>query len=609
MSTIKQQITEAFQIAVKEVTGIDTDVIVSSPTDSSKGDYTSTVAMVLFSKNHESGIKNQGIKTPYELAEKIKDQFIIHNSRFLILDRIEAVKPGFINFWLSESALFDHLSSDATLGDAYKGKKVMVEFTDPNPFKEFHIGHLYSNTVGESLSRLFESQGAEVWRVTYQGDVGLHVAKAIWGLLNKYQMSNIKSQINTNKDDESNLKLEIKKWLEEIEKNPLEKRIKLLGEAYAMGAKAYEGSETAKEEINALNKKVYEKDPEILEIYEKGRQWSLNYFESIYKRLGSKFVKNYFESVAGPIGLVLVREHIGKVFVESQGAVIFPGEQYGLHSRVFINSLGLPTYEAKDMGLPPTKYKDFPYDKSIIITGEEQSGYFKVVLKALSLISPELEAKTKHIAHGMVRLPGGKMSSRTGNVITGQWLLDEAKKKISENFKDMGEKTLEMVAVGAVKYSLLKFSIGSDVSFSFDESVSLEGNSGPYIQYSYARTRSVLKKGESGKGKEVLNASPLTLHPEEVLLLRTLYRFPEIVEEAAKMYAPNTVCTYLFQLAQLFNNFYQKHKIIQVDKVDEVNSAEQKVEVQAFRLVLTEAVGNTLKSGLDLLGIKAPEKM
>lgn len=606
MQNIKTQIQEALQKAVKEVTGFDAKVVVSSPTDSSKGDYTSNVAMQLYG-NKESGIKNHEIKTPYELAEKIKDQFIIHNSKFIILDKIEAVKPGFINFRLSEEALIDHMSSDAALGDVYKGQKVMVEFTDPNPFKEFHIGHLYSNTVGESLARLFTANGADVRRVNYQGDVGLHVAKALYGIMN--------------------YELRIKDY---EDKSP-EEKARYLGEAYARGAKAYEdpsaGSwqESAKAEINAINKKVYEKSPDIYPIYEKGREWSLAYFETLYKRLGTKFDHYYFESVAGPIGLALVKDHINdKIFKESEGAVIFPGEDYGLHSRVFINSLGLPTYEAKELGLAPTKYKDFPYDLSVIITGNEINAYFKVLLKALSLINDDLAKKTKHISHGMVRLPSGKMSSRSGNVITGPWLLDEAKKKISENFKDMDEETLEMVAVGAVKYSLLKFSIGSDISFSFDESVSLEGNSGPYIQYTYARTKSVVRKFQETNSKKqtASNAAAANsklngkwkmtngkLEQEELILLRTLYKFPEIVEEAARMYAPNTVCTYLFQLAQLFNNFYQKHKIIMVEKVDEVDSAKQKVDTQAFRLALTDAVGNTLKTGLDLLGIKAPEKM
>ena len=490
----------------------------------------------------------------------------------------------------------------------YKDQKIIVEFTDPNPFKEFHIGHLYSNVVGESLSRLLESQGAHVWRVTYQGDVGLHVAKAIYGLFN-IVISNEVRDLLKEKDFSQELEMTSNEMLKQVQHDALQKKVQLLGKAYAFGAKAYEEDPKAKEEIHAINKKVYDKsDPEINELYKKGRQWSLEYFETIYTRLGTTFVNNYFESEAGPIGIALVKEHIkDKVFKESEGAIIFEGEKYGLHNRVFINSLGLPTYEAKDMGLPSRKYKDFPYDLSIIITAHEQSDYFKVVLKALSLISPELAAKTMHIAHGMVRLPSGKMSSRTGNVLTGEWLLDETKKHIGNTYKEIDPETAEKVAVAAVKYALLKSGIGRDTIFDISESISFEGNSGPYLQYTYARTRSVLAKVKTQKSKlkssmqnskvdDVLHITNYMLQDEEKTLARLLYRFSDVVDESASKMAPNTLCTYLFNLAQEFNFFYQKCPILGSEK-------------EALRLGLTKATGTVLEQGLYLLGIQAPERM
>ena len=168
-----------------------------------------------------------------------------------------------------------------------------------------------------------------------------------------------------------------------------------------------------------------------------------------------------------------------KVFEESDGAVIFPGKKYGLHNRVFINSLGLPTYEAKEMGLAPTKYKDFAYDRSIIVTGHEIEEYFKVILKALTFTNPSLSEKTLHVSHGMVRLPGGKMSSRTGDVITGEWLLDEAVSRIRRAYPEMDGETSEKVGLAAIKYALLKGTIGRDIEFSFEGSISLTGASGP----------------------------------------------------------------------------------------------------------------------------------
>lgn len=588
---IKQTLQEQIKSAIK-VVGIEVDSVdLTHPQIASQGDYSTNVAMSL--------AKEAG-KNPRELAEQIISKLRMSNNEWI--DKIEVAGPGFINFYLKPEYFLDMLAhkQDSMLVKKLAGKKIMIEFTDPNPFKEFHIGHLYSNTVGESISRLLEAAGAEVKRVNYQGDVGLHVAKAIWGMQNKIKNEKLK--------------------LQNLEEKPIAERAKWLGEAYAFGAKVYEEDEPVKQEIIALNKKVYEiahstgksSDDEVTQLYHRGRQWSLEYFETIYQRLGTKFAYYYFESQAGPIGLELVKEYLKKgVFVESDGAVIFPGEKYSLHNRVFINSLGLPTYEAKELGLAPTKYKDFPYDISLIITGNEIDAYFQVLLKALEQINPDLANKTKHLSHGMVRLPEGKMSSRTGNVITGEWLLDEAKRKLQEAYPDMDNSTLDMVSVAAIKWALLRSSIGKDVSFSFEQSISLEGDSGPYIQYTYARTRSVLGKWKMAPVKGIpatngkwtendhkLLAISYKLAPEELALLKLLDRFDEVVEEAALHYSPHLLTTYLFDLAQAFNLFYQKQRILEAEE-----------EQKAFRLRLTARTGEILKQGLMLLGIQTPEKM
>ncbi len=528
-----------------------------------KGDYSSNIALKLSKKLG---------KNPMELANEIVEK--LNSLGWDVCKKIEAATPGFINFYLSEQYLLENLDrinsekDEYGKGNLFENKKVMVEFTDPNPLKEFHIGHLYSNTVGESLARLFEYQKADVWRVCYQGDVGLHVAKALFGILKR--------------------KEEFKK----LENEPLSVRSKFLGETYAAGARAYEADEAAKKEIESLNKKVYEKNSEIYPIYEKAKKWSLEYFDDIYKRLGTEFKRLYFESEAGEKGLEIVKKHIGDIFTEDQGSVIFTKEKSGLHTRVFINSQGLPTYEAKELGLAPTKYQDFAYDLSVIVTGNEINEYFKVLLKALSMIEPELAEKTKHISHGMVRLPSGKMSSRTGDVVTGEWLLDETERKIKETYERVGGETLSKIAVAAVKYALLKSNIGGDVTFSFDESINLNGNSGPYIQYTYVRTQSVLSKAAE-KGLEIGKSGPNT---EEEAVLRSLTKFEEVALSAGKTYSPNLVANYLFDLSQRYNLFYQKHKIIRSQNQD-------------FRLSLTQAVGQVLKNGLQLLGIETVEKM
>ena len=242
------------------------------------------------------------------------------------------------------------------------------------------------------------------------------------------------------------------------------------------------------------------------------------------------------------------------------------------------------------------KFEKYPYDQSVIVTGNEINEYFKVVLTALAKINPDLQRKTRHIGHGMVRLPEGKMSSRTGKVLTGEWLLDEAKQKIKTAFKS-SEAVAEAVAIGAVKYALLKSGIGQDVVFDFAKSISFAGNSGPYLQYTYARARSVLEKvGLQGTSLQGCKDVPYC-NPEEEILLRTLYRYEETVIEAAEDLAPNKICEFLYDLAQKFNSFYNKHRVIGSG------------EAEPFRLWLISSTAEILKQGLNLLGISAPEKM
>ncbi|MGI5828337.1 MAG: arginine--tRNA ligase [Patescibacteria group bacterium] len=570
-------------------------VTLKHPKEEDHGDYASSVALQVYAQVLSRG----KFKTPREVAEVLKEKLLQNEEVNRICQKVEVASPGFLNFYLKKEVLVEELEKILVKGEEYgknerlKGCKVMVEYTDPNPFKEFHIGHLYSNAVGESLARLAEKSSGEVRRANYQGDVGMHVAKSIWGMKTKLTKE--------------------QKTLDDLEQLSLQEKAKFLGAAYALGATAFEENEAVKEEVRRINKQVYAKDEAVLDYYQRGRQWSLDYFETIYKRLGTKFDFYFFESVVGPVGVEYIRQNLSKgVFEKSDEAIVFKGEQYGLHTRVFINSQGLPTYEAKDLGLATIKYQKYAYDRSIIVTANEVDEYFKVILKALELINPELAAKTTHISHGVVKLPGGKISSRKGNVLTGEWLLEAVKALVTKKMEESGDaytKDLitiisEIVAVGAVKYALLKSSIGKDITFDLEKSVSLEGNSGPYIQYTYARCRSVLKKSSQSMG---VNRGSLTgsssfkdyqLNPEETALIRWIYRFPEVVFEASANFSPSVVCTFLYELCQRFNTFYNKHQILSKEEMQTV-----------FRLRLTVATAQILKNGLYVLGIKAPEKM
>jgi len=366
-----------------------------------------------------------------------------------------------------------------------------------------------------------------------------------------------------------------------------------LGKAYATGAAAYEEDEAVKSEINDLNKKIYSKeDEEINKLYEETRKWSLDYFARIYERVYTKFDRLYFESECAENGKQIALTALKKgILVKSEGATIFPGTKFGLHDRVFITGQETPTYEAKEVELARLQFEEYDPDTVLHIVGPEQSGYFQVIFKALELISPEMKDREVHIPYGWVRLKEGKMSSRAGNVVLGESLLGDAKDSIKKSF-DTKDETAEEIAVGAVKYSFLKNGLNQDIAFDLKESISLEGNSGPYLQYTVARINSILAKSV---GKKPDNPTE-KIEDEELLLLRSLSRFSEIIGAAAKNYSPNLLCTYLYDLAQKFNTFYNKYRILDSDNPE-------------FKLKLTLGVGQVLKNGLNLLGIRAPERM
>jgi arginyl-tRNA synthetase len=382
-------------------------------------------------------------------------------------------------------------------------------------------------------------------------------------------------------------------------------KMDFLGKAYAFGSKAFEGKPETKEEIIGINKKIYERtDDAINALYDLGLAWSLAYFETVYARLGTKFNDYFPESSIGDDGLAVVRAH-KDIFKESDGAIIFSGEEYGLHTRVFVNSQGLPTYEAKELGLNKKKFALYPLDLSIVVTGNEINEYFKVLMKAMELTIPDVAAKTRHVSHGMLRLPSGKMSSRTGDVITADALLKNIKAKLLEHVSEKSdldaagrEVVTEVIAIGAIKYSILKQAPGQDIIFDFEKSLSVHGDSGPYLQYTYARLRSILRKSQEPRAMshEVIKALD---SESELALMRRLFEFPEIIASAGQRLAPNLLATYLHQLAMTANHFYESTPILK----------DENAERRDARLALIETTARVLMSGLGLLGIQAPEKI
>jgi arginyl-tRNA synthetase len=554
---MKDELETVVAAAVKDLFNVEQSIELTRP-EERFGDYATNIALQL--------VKQVG-QNPREIAEALAGK--LREDLRKQVREISIAGPGFINLTLSDQTLAAALR--IAPAKSLQGKTVVAEYSDPNPFKVLHAGHLYTSVVGDAIANLMEQAGATVHRVNFGGDVGLHVGKTMWAILKR-------------------LGGEQPAKLSEI---PETGRADWMAEAYVEGTRAYDEDESAKAEITALNKRVYqlhdddEHDSPFAQIYWTCRQWSYDYFDDFYTRIGSHFEKYYPESAVANLGLETVKAQLAKgIFEESDGAVIFDGEKYGLHTRVFINGQGIPTYEAKDVGLIIQKYADYHFDKSVVITGNEQAQYMAVVLKAVEQFEPALVEATAHLTHGIVKLKGGvKMSSRKGNFLRAIDVLDAA----SEANKQYGQDN-EQTSLGAVKYAFLKVRTGGDIIYDPEESVSLEGNSGPYLQYAHARARSILAKAD-GAGEPAQD-----FDDGERLLARKISEYAETVDKATAELTPHLICTYLYELAQTFNRFYEHNRVI-----DDTREAQ--------RLALVTTYADTLKQGLTLLGIASPDKM
>lgn len=586
---MKQELEQVVADVVRELYGVETTLELTRP-DEQFGDFATNVALQL---------SKQVGKNPREIGETLAKSVI---GRSYHIQEASVAGPGFVNLRLTDAALLRALADKPEQSMA--GRKVLVEYSDPNPFKPLHAGHLYTTLVGDTIARLVEHAGAETIRINFGGDVGLHVAKSMWAILRMLDGEKPEDLADITEAD----------------------RPKWLGDRYVEGNNAYEDDETAKAEITAINKRVYavqaqnDRDSSFARIYWTCREWSYKYFATLYDQLQVvPFARYIPESEVTPLGLQTVREQLANgVYEESDGAVVFRGDEQGLHTRVFINSEGLPTYEAKDVGLSMTKWRDYHFDESIIITANEQAQYMQVVIASIAQFAPEAAERTKHLAHGVVKLQGGvKMSSRKGNIVSALDILEAARVAGQVSGTNPSEDTI----LAAVKYAFAKNRIGGDIVYDPTESIALEGNSGPYLQYAHARARSILGKAsahsadasEERVGEEQASASEATalpaegvkpllenialdLQPDERTLVRKLTEYSEAVDKATNELMPHHICTYLYELAQVFNRFYEKNRVIGDER-------------ELVRLHLVESYADTLKAGLTLLGILAPDRM
>ena len=573
-----QEIREQLKNVVKDLYGLDVEPELTPSPDNIDADYSSNIALKLAKDLRKAPMEiGEGIKTNLGTSENIRDNGsgIASEPRNDGRERSGSKKfqislsmPGFLNFTLPDEYYYAKISDLSTnfreniSSDEYSGKTVICEFSDPNPFKVLHVGHLYTSIVGDSISRLFEYSGAKVIRANFGGDVGLHVAKTMY-ILQQKPIENL--------------------TIEDIAK------------CYIEGTAAYEDSEEAHAEITELNKKIYqinqnnEHDTALAELYWKGRELSYDYFKDFYAQIGVKFDKFYPESTVADLGLKKVKEELKNgVYKMSDGAVIFNGEKYGLHARVFINKEGMPTYETKDVGLIFTKWQDYHFDKSVVITGSEQLDYMKVVLKSVEQYAPELVEKTSHLTHGLVKLPGNvKMSSRKGNFLKAVDVLNMVRDELKTEYNS----TDDTVALAATKYAFLKYKMGGNIIFDPKESVKMTGNSGPYLLYSAVRAKKIL-----ANCKNNAETQDGAYSNYEKNLAKKILEYKEILGEAVAEMAPHKVAGYLYELAQEFSRFYEHCPVAGSDR-------------EAERVTLTKVYLDTMAHGLNILGINIPEEM
>ena len=586
---MQEKIKNLIKGALRNLEISEVDFSVEHPEDFKNGDYSTNVAMVVYSSIKEEEKKDLKLEKRKQVQVNItRNNFSSSNPRELAdgimielkkelpkeISKIEIAGAGFINFYLAKEYFVENVKDILKDGDDYgknkigHGKKVIVEYSSPNIAKPFTVGHLRSTIIGDALANILIFSGYDVIRDNHIGDWGTQFGKLI---------------------------VAIRKWgnLEEIEKSSTP--IKLLVDLYVRFHDEAEKDLTLEDEARAYFAKLEKKDEEAVNIWKKCVELSKHEFEKIYHKLevtpfdtvhGESFFEDKMQGVLDDIR----RKNIGR---ESEGAFIveFP-EDKKLPPLLLLKKDGSSLYGLRD--LAADKWRKIEYGNDIKIineVGSEQTEYFKQIFETEEMLGYFEKKDRVHIAHGLYRFKDGKMSTRKGNAIWLDEIITEAEKRTGE----INEATKKVVAIGALKFNDLKRESIKDIVFDWEEILNIKGDSGPYLQYSYARAKSILEKA---KNEKIKSENILPESWETIELERELAKFPEIVLRSALVLQANHLATYLINLSRAFNGFYGEEKIVDKDNPD-----------SSYKLALTEAFSIVIKNGLHLLGIQAPEKM
>ena len=575
MNFIEEKIKEALYHA-----GVQGDIIFSQPPKPEMGD----LAFACFDLAKKEG------KNPVEIARELAGRIV----ETRLIASVQAFGP-YVNFYLNAGEVAKLVICEVNkknygASDFGKRKKMMIEYPSQNTHKEFHIGHLRNVCIGNTLMQLYKKSGYKIVPVNYINDFGAHVVKCLWWIMRKGR--------------------------DALQCVCTENRQRWLGEMYAEASNYIKehtvetqnlASLQIKSELDELQKKLEKKDHETMKLFKETRKWSLDGFKKIDKELGLKYKEIFLESDVKDGGQKIVDELLAKKIAQvgERGAIIIDLTQCGLDIALIRKSTGAGVYLTSDFGLAIKKFKKYKVDESINITGSEQDFYFKQLFKVLELYG--FKHKMSHIGYGLVNLPSGKMSSRAGNVILYDDLRDEvfarmlaeAQTRHTDWSKKKMEKTALVLTMAILKFTMQKHEANKVITFDLKEAVSFEGFSAPYLLYVVARINSLLRKSKVHKVCKVHKVLAKLATSEEKKLLMLIGEYGEVVKKAMENKNPSVIAKYCFDLAQAFNDFYNKHSVL---------SAENK-ELTLARLALCGAVKKVLVDALGLLTIDVVEEM
>ena len=603
---IESEIIAAVVQAVKECYGQDMPTTMVQ-LQKTKAEFEGNLTLVVFPFLKLSRLK------PEDTAQQLGDYLAKHCK---VVQSFNVVK-GFLNLTIAPAAwisLLNRIDSEPRFGEKAVNEQsplVMVEYSSPNTNKPLHLGHVRNNLLGWSLAQIMEANGNRVVKTNIVNDRGIHICKS---MLAWKKWGNGATPESTGKKGDHL----IGDYYVAFDQHYRAELAELTAKFKAEGMTDEEAEKRAKEE-SPLMKEAHDMlvrweqgDEEVRALWKKMNDWVYQGFDETYKAMGVGFDKIYYESETYLEGKAKVEEGLAKglFFRKPDGSVWADLSNEGLDQKLLLRADGTSVYMTQDIGTADLRFKDYPIDKMIYVVGNEQNYHFQVLSILLDRLGFKWGKELVHFSYGMVELPNGKMKSREGTVVDADDLMEEmvsAARRTSEElgkFADMTEnernEIARIVGMGALKYFILKVDARKNMLFNPEESIDFNGNTGPFIQYTYARIRSIMRKAEAeGIVLPTVLPDTLPLNEKEVQLIQKLNSFEAVVEQAGKDYSPSGIANYCYELTKDFNQFYHDYSILNAESI----------EAKTLRLALAKNVAKTIKNGMSLLGIEVPERM